>query len=92
MHRDSMTPLGQINHFFKMKPESIGDPDIYLGGKLQNFTMNNGVEWWSLSASKYVQEAVRNIKAQWQTNYPGRKWPRRASTPFIKDYLPGLDI
>ena len=43
MHHDSMTLLNQINNFFKMKPESMGDPDIYLGGKLRKFTMNNGV-------------------------------------------------
>ena len=57
-----MNPLHQINHFFKMNPESMGDPDIYLGGKLRKCTMNNGVECWSMSASKYVQEAVRNVK------------------------------
>ena len=54
--------------------------------------MNNGVDCWSLSASKYIQEAVHNVKAQWQTTYPGWKWLRQADTPFIKDYLPELDI
>ena len=24
--------------------------------------------------------------------YPGRKWPQRAVTPFLKDYLPNMDI
>ena len=75
-----------------MKPESMGYPDIYLGGKLLKFTMNNGVNCWSLSASKYVHESVRNVKAQWHTTYPGRKWPRQPATPFIQDCLPKLDI
>ena len=73
MHHDAMTPLNAINHFFKMKPESMGDPGIYLGGKLRICVMANGVECWSLSASKYIQEAVRNIKAQWHEAYLGRK-------------------
>ena len=64
MYHDEMTPLNAINHFFKMKPESMGDPDIYLGGKFRICVMKNGVECWYLSASKYAQEAVRNVKTQ----------------------------
>ena len=45
-----------------------------------------------MSVSKYVQEAVRNVKNEWLASYSGRKWPRRAVTPFVKDYLPKLDI
>ena len=92
MHHDAMTPFNQINHFFKMNPESMGNPDIYLGVKLRKCTMNNGVECWYLLASKYVQEAVRNVKNQWSTAYPGIKWPRHADTPFMKYYLPELEI
>ena len=35
MHHDAMALLNTINHSLKMKPESMGDPDIYLGGKLR---------------------------------------------------------
>ena len=62
MHHDAMTTLDQINHFFNMNPDSMGDPDIYLGGNLRKCKMNNEVECWSLSASKYVQEAVCKVK------------------------------
>ena len=92
MHHAAMTPLNAINHFFKIKLESMGDPDIYLGGKLRICFMTNGVECWSLSASKYVQEAIRNVNAQWHEAYPGRKWPRRSVTPFVKNYLPELNV
>ena len=92
MHNDAMTTLNQTNHFFKMNPESMGDLDIYLGGKLRLFMMNNGVERWSLLSSKCMQEAVRNGKIQWNVTYPGIKLPQRAATPFVKDYLPELNI
>ena len=55
MHYDAMTPLNAINYYFKMKPESMGDPNIYLGVKLCKCTMLNGVMCWSLSSRKYVQ-------------------------------------
>ena len=54
--------LKRINKFFKMKPESIGDPNIYLGAKLRTTKLNNGVVAWSMSTSKYVQEAVTKVE------------------------------
>ena len=55
--------LDEIDKFFKLKPASIGDPDIYLGAKLRKMTLNNGVWCWSISLSKYIQEAVCNWNA-----------------------------
>ena len=85
MHYDAMTPLNAINYYFKMKPESMGDLNIYLGGKLIKCTMANGVVCWSLPASKYAQEAVLNVKNQCNVDYNGQKWPKRSATPFVKD-------
>ena len=36
---------------------------MYLGAKLRNFVLENGVEAWATSTSKYVQEAVSNSEA-----------------------------
>ena len=46
MHHDVMTPLNAINHYIKKKPEYMGDPDIYLGGKLRKCMMSSGVVCW----------------------------------------------
>jgi hypothetical protein len=45
-----------------MKEGSMGDPNMYLGGKLKRMTLDNGIVAWSLSSSKYIQEVVRNIE------------------------------
>ena len=55
VHHDSMTTLMKIDKYFKLKPSSIGDPDIYLGAKLKYTRAANGVWCWTLSLSKYVQ-------------------------------------
>ena len=34
VHHNAMTTLMNIDKYFKLKPSSIGDPDIYLGAKL----------------------------------------------------------
>jgi hypothetical protein len=48
--------------FFPMKKGSIGDPDVYLGAKLQKIQLSNGVFAWELFPSKYVQQAIANIE------------------------------
>jgi hypothetical protein len=39
VHHDAMTALNELDYYFKMKPGSIGDPDMYLGGKLRETTL-----------------------------------------------------
>ena len=92
VHHDAVSAIKEIDRFFMMKPGSIGHPDIYLGAKLRQVQLPNGVYAWSLSASKYVQEAVRNVKDYFKREKPGQLWPKRASTPFPRDYRPELDI
>ena len=92
VHHDGVAAIREIDKYFKMKPGSIGDPDIYLGAKLRQIQLPNGVHAWSLSASKYVQEAVRNVKDYFKRERPGQSWPKRASTPFQHEYRPEVDI
>jgi len=62
IHHDAEGALWQIDKFFPMKAGSIGDPDIYLGSKLHQVIMDNGVTAWALGPSKYVHEAVKNVE------------------------------
>ena len=85
--------LTEIDKFFKLKPASIGDPDIYLGAKLRKMTLNNGVWCWSISPSKYVQEAVRNCETHLRENFDGKyKLQKNAPNPFPYHYEPEIDI
>ena len=54
--------LNKIDKVFKMKAGSIGDPDIYLGAKVKQMKMNNGVTAWAISPNQYVNEAVNNCE------------------------------
>ena len=88
---DSMTLLRELDYYFKMKPGSMGDPDIYLGTKLRLIDLPNSVRAWGMSPSKYVQESVKNVEQQLDKNFNGRKLLKRAPTPFENDYSPELD-
>ena len=81
----------QIGKYFELKEESIGPPDIYLGGKTSKVTLENGVEAWSFSSTQYVKSAVTNVK-----NYiaKGGRWsmPKNSNTPLTTSYRPELDV
>ena len=53
-----MAVLNKLDKYFKLKPGSTVDPDMYLGDKLQRIKLRNGVVAWGVSPLKYVYEAV----------------------------------
>jgi hypothetical protein len=62
IHHDPMSVMNEINGYLPLKPSSVGDLDIYLGAKLKQTRLPNGIWAWGLSPSKYVAQAVKNCK------------------------------
>ena len=92
IHHDAMPVLMKIDKYFKLKPSSIGDPDMYLGAKLKVHPNGNGTDAWTLSSSKYVQEACGNCEKHIATHFNGKyKWYAAAPNPFKLNYEPELD-
>jgi len=93
IHHDSMSVLKRIDTYFKLKPSSIGDPDVYLGAKVTKMNLINGTWCWTLSPSKYVQEAVKNCEFALNDSFDGAyKLPKNAPNPFPVGYKPELDV
>ena len=57
-HRAEDVLRNELGKYFVLKQESISKPNIYLGNKVTNVTLENGVKAWALSSSQYVQSAV----------------------------------
>ena len=51
--------LNKLNRYVLLKPWSLGCPHMYLGMKLKQMQLHNGIWAWSKSPSKYVKQAVR---------------------------------
>ena len=83
--------MHELDNFFKMKSGSIGDPKMYLGAKLRKVVLENGVESWATSASKYVQEAVSNSEAYLHEHFGGRKFVKKVNNPFESEYYTLMD-
>ena len=75
---------------FTIKEKSIGPPTQYLGNKVSQVTMQNGVKCWSFSSSQYVQSAVKNVEDY--LSKTGDKLPIRNKSPWTSNYRPECDI
>ena len=59
---DPKNALMKISKYFPMKPSSLGPPKVYLGGKVSQVILPNGVKAYSYSASQYLHEAIRGVE------------------------------
>ena len=80
----------EIGKDWVLKPESIGPPSQYLGGKLREVTLANGVKAWAFGSHQYVQSAVKNVHDHLVKK--GLKLPYSAPNPLSTDYRPEIDV
>jgi hypothetical protein len=80
----------EIGRYFKLKQESIGPPTIYLGGRMRQVVLENGMKAWGIILSQYVQAAVKNVEKYLEER--GSHLPRKADTPMRTSYCPMLDV
>jgi hypothetical protein len=74
-----------------MKEGSIQVPTFYVGAKLKNTVLPNGVVAWGMSSSKYVQFAVHNVQDYLVALPCDQKLLKKASGPFAGGYKPEID-
>lgn len=84
--------IDQIDNHYKVKPDSVGEPKIYLGANIARSTIPmdpSGIYYWSMSADDYLEECVKNV---WLTlEMEGRKL-KPEKNPFPHAYRPELDV
>ena len=91
IHHVAYTYLHELDHFFKIKAGSIGDLNMDLGSKPRKVLLENGVESWATSASKYVQEAVYISEAYLHEHFGRRKFANKVINTFESEYNPLMD-
>ena len=93
IHHNDNPFLKVIDKFMKLKEGYVGDPYIYLGAKLKKIQMPKGVWCWSLSPSRYIQEAVRNCKKHLKENFADEyDLTKNAPNPFPLGYEAETDV
>jgi hypothetical protein len=82
-----------MGKYFELKQESIGPPNIYLGGHLRKVQLENGVNAWAFSSSQNEQAAITNVEDWLAKEENKKRWklPRKTETPLCTSYRPELD-
>ena len=80
----------EIGIRFTIKEKSIGPPSQYLGNKVSQVTLENGVQSWCFSSSQYIQNAVNNVEDYLLKQ--GEKGLPSAKSPWPSNYRPEIDI
>jgi Reverse transcriptase (RNA-dependent DNA polymerase) len=83
--------LNNLDQHYLLKPESIGIPKTYLGADISEFRLPDNPEKprWAMGTSKYVTEAIRNVK-NWLDSR-GKFLKTKVSSVFPSGYRPELD-
>ena len=61
-----------------------------LGGELRKVELDNGIDCWAFSSTKYVQDAVNNVEHYLKVK--GKKILAKAPVPFQNNYRPEIDM
>ena len=81
--------LERIKEKFKLKNDSMDEPDIYLGASLSKIDNEEGDECWAMSSDQYCAAFVANVEDSLEKR--GLKLPSKCVTPLSSGYKPELD-
>ena len=73
-----------------LKEESIGPPSQFLGGKLHEVELENGVETCAFVSAQFEKAAVDNVETYLKSKE--KKLVARAPTPLSNGYMPKIDV
>ena len=60
---DTKPTMDSLGELYRLKEESLGIPDRYVGSNIKKYQLPDGREVWSMSSYDYVRNAVRNVDA-----------------------------
>ena len=58
---DVRSVILEVAEKFKLRKDKIDPPEIYLGGRLANRSLN-GKEIWNMSSVNYVKVIIKNVE------------------------------
>jgi hypothetical protein len=81
-----------ISQVYRMKDGSVIKPNIYLGAQIKEHRLpdNPGKIVWSMSAEKYIKEALHTLELD--LDRLGKRLPTNIPTPLSSGYRPELDV
>jgi len=80
-----------IGEYYKVKPGSDKELEIYLGANVEKVQMPDGREVWATSPRDYVKNAVKTVKGLLNEDGEGYVLKNKVKNPFPMNHKPELD-
>ena len=61
--KDPRTIMNQLGEFYDLKPESVKEPDLYLGANIEKIQVKDGRTVYGMSSRTYVKNSVKVVEA-----------------------------
>ena len=90
--KDPMVTMNDLGKLYELKPESVKEPDIYLGANMEKVQLPNGKVEWSMGSKTYVKNAIKVVEALLLEDDPTATLKTTARNPFPSGYKPELDV
>ena len=90
--KDPRTLMNQLSEFYELKPESVKEPDLYLGANIEKIQVKDGRTVYGMSSRTYVKNSVKVVEALLREDDPDAKLKSTAKNPFPSGYKPELDV
>ena len=87
-HTAKQTMKDVIQSKFKLKNNTIQEPDMYLGAQLQKRDIT-GQTCWTMTSNKYIESIIKNAEERLKSS--GSHLPTNCITPLKSGYRPELD-
>jgi hypothetical protein len=84
--------IDTIGEYYKVKPRSDKEPDIYLGANVEKVQMPDGREVWATSPHDYIKNAIKTVEGSLAEEREGYVLKNKAKNPFPMNYQPKLDV
>jgi Reverse transcriptase (RNA-dependent DNA polymerase) len=90
--KDPRTLMNQLSELYELKPESVKEPDLYLGANIEKIQVKDGRTVYGMSSRTYVKNSVKVVEALLREDDPDAKLKSTAKNPFPSGYKPELDV
>ena len=81
-----------IGEYYKVKPGSDKEPEIYLGANIEKVQMPDGREVWASLPRDYVKNAIKTVEDLFAEDGEGYVLKNKVKNPFPMNYKPELDM
>ena len=61
VHHDPNPVMEDLKSRYKLKGDSYGQPDRYLGANVGKYQLNDGKEYWSMHPGDYVKLSCKMV-------------------------------